>query len=43
MSADVSAEQAASLTVKKNKAQVDIYGRQAMEKTITDAVSLLRL
>lgn len=27
----------------KNKAQVDIYGRQAMEKTITDAVSLLRL
>lgn len=27
----------------KNKAQVDIYGRQAMEKTIIDAVSLLRL
>ena len=26
----------------KNKAQVDVYGREAMEKTITDAVSLLK-
>ena len=26
----------------KNKAQVDVYGRAAMEKTITDAVSLLK-
>ena len=26
----------------KNKAQVDDYGREAMEKTITDAVSILK-
>ena len=26
----------------KNKAQVDVYGREAMEKTITDAVSILK-
>ena len=26
----------------KNKAQVDEYGREAMEKTITDAVSILK-
>ena len=27
----------------KNKAQVDAYGRQALEKTISDAVSVLKL
>ena len=26
----------------KNKAQVDVYGKEALEKTITDAVSLLK-
>ena len=27
----------------KNKAEVDKYGKEAMEKTITDAVSLLNV
>ena len=26
----------------KNKAQVDVYGREAMEKTITDAISVIK-
>ena len=26
----------------KNKAQVDVYGREALEKTITSAVSILK-
>ena len=26
----------------KNKAEVDKYGREAMEKTITDAISILK-
>ena len=26
----------------KNKAEVDKYGREALEKTITDAISLLK-
>ena len=26
----------------KNKAEVDKYGREALEKTITDAVSILK-
>ncbi len=27
----------------KNKTEVDIYGKQAMEKSITDAISVLHL
>ena len=42
VSAAVSAVRAARPTAKKNKAEVDKYGREAFEKTISDAVSVLK-
>ena len=41
-SADVSAAAACVTHGHKNKADVDKYGREAMEKTITDAIGVLK-